>query len=880
MSSCCGTPVSPMQGHCVEDRKEQARHWLRLGLAALIAGQSMVFSLAVNLDRPESASYLILHGLLALAALAVFLLVGLPMARTAWSQARRGRAAIEQFFLAGVLAAFGASVVSSLTRTGSVYYEVVSVLLAIYSLGRLVGERQRRHVLAAASGLRRDFDTCVRLDDRDGEETVPVAAISRGDRVRVRAGSGVPVDGQVEEGTAWVSETPLNGEPFPMVRRAGDLVRAGGQVIDAALIVRAQHDGHNREIDRLLGSVEATLSLVSPLQREADRVVAWFLPVVLVLALLTGGFWAWQLDWTTGLFRGLAVLVVACPCALGLATPIALWGAANRLARQGLVPRRGDFVERLAGIDRVVFDKTGTLSEEHLQVVDWVSAPGTDRRLLEAEVAAIQDHMDHPVARAFRVWPKSKGVVVEGGVRVMPACGVAARVVTPQGIQEVELGNETLLQPGDSRLVDEWKEALSSPGLQACRWVVIRRNGVLAGLALLRENLRASAPGVLADLRALGVGVAVMTGDRPGAAEALGLTAVHAGLSAEDKASLVREWQEQGHKVLLVGDGVNDAPAMAAAQASVALVSGSALGRETADAEMFGNDLGRLAEAIRMSRRVVRRIRQNLAIAAVYNFLGIGLAMAGWLHPVAAAVLMLASSLTVSSRALLGLEDTESGEKPVRQDKRIGGENFRRQRLAAMFAAGALSIQGAALVYLGGYTGLWATALLGGFLLAGLLLWSQRQHWLNHPFRTAFVIMVVAGNAGMLAGWWGDAGWGPAVRDGLCLCGCSPGHFVEVLKGTPGWMHLGMVAGALPGFWWDARHRSKPRHWDWLWLVCLAFMWLGMQGGAWAVMGWFPGRPQWQLLASFSAMTAGMFLAMLVVCGPRLWDETRERASS
>lgn len=874
MSSCCSTPVSAPDGRTPVENRETARHWLRLGLAAFIAGQSMIFSFAVNLDTPEPSAYWVLHGLLAAAAVAVFLLVGGPMARSAWEQARARRFSVEQFFLVGVLGAFAASLTSSLTHSGSVYYEVVSVLLAIYSLGRIVGERQRRMALESATALRREFDTCLRLTCCGKEESVPVSGIRAGDRVRVLAGAGIPVDGVVVSGTALVSETPLNGEPFPVVRRPGDRVRAGSHVLDAALCVEATHAGCAREIDRLLASVEASVRGESPLQREADRIVSWFLPVVLVLSLITTLGWTWHSGWAVGLLRGLAVLVVACPCAMGLATPIALWSAAHALARRGLAARRGDFVERLAAVDTVVFDKTGTLSEEHLQVIDWVEAPGMDRCSLGAEVAAVQVQMSHPVARAFRAWPASEHVTLEGGVETVAAIGIAARVKSASGIHRIELGNEDLVPDAERAAVESLKARLLSAGSGPRRWVVIRREGTLAGVALLRENLRASAPAVMEALRDLGMEVRVMTGDRAEQAEALDLPRVRAGLAAVDKADGVRDLQASGRKVLFVGDGVNDAPAMACAHASVALVSGAALSREAADAQLFGNDLGQLAGAVRLSRATVGRIRQNLAIAAAYNFLGIGLAMSGFLHPIAAAVLMLLSSVTVSVRALRGAkeENTITGVPEIPAVSVPAGSCW-----MGVLAAVALGAQGLAMVYLGGYTGWTASALAGCFAVLGCLLWSLRRHWLGYTYRTSFIVMVTLGNAGMIAGWWGDAGWGPAVREGMCLCGCTAGHFVDALKSGTGWMHWGMMAGALPGFWWDGRHRPGARKWDWRWLVCLAFMWLGMQGGAWAVMGWFPGQPQAQLMATFLAMTAGMLVGMLGVCWPRLVEESRDR---
>jgi len=844
-----------------------------MGLAALIAGQSMAFSFAVNLDPVAGPERWMLHGMLALASVAVFALVGGPLVAAAREALRERRWAVEQFFLIGIAGAFAASVHSSASGVGDVYYEVVAVLVAIYSLGRIVADRRRDQALGALASLRREFERCTLLSCCGEEREVGVSEVKAGGRVRVAAGAGVPVDGWVREGTALVSETPLNGEPFPVVKRPGDRVWAGSHALDAALVVEAGHDGCARQLDRLLAEVEVARSRPAGLQREADRIVAWFLPVVLILAALAAVGWGLTAGWTRGIFNGLAVLVVACPCAMGLATPIAVWGALNRLARRGLVPHSGEFLERLAQVDVAVFDKTGTLTDEHLQVVDWVAAEGVDRRELEAQIAAVQRSQSHPVARAFRAFAADPAWTSER-IEVLPGRGIAAVVHGPTGNFRLELGNEWLGQESGP----DWEVlAAKLTGTARTRLVAVRRGGVLAAAAGLRENLRASASGVAGALQRSGVQVRVMTGDRAEHARALGLPGVEveAGMSAEAKAEAVRALQASGRRVLFIGDGINDAPAMAAADAGIALTSGAALSREASGAQLFGFDLSAVVDALAVARATVRGIRTNLRVAAVYNFTGIALAMAGVLNPVAAAVLMLVSSFTVSFRALRLAEGASlPGPEPERRAQK---------RTAAPWVpwlAGAVGLallgQGLLLGHLGALGSWGQVALSGVFALFAVLAWNLRGHWAVQPYRASFIAMVAVGNLGMVLGWWADAGWAPAIRDGVCLCGCQKSHFGAGLFGGLGWMHLGMLAFSLPLVWWEQRVRVRGGgRGDWRWLACLALMWLGMQAGAWAAIGWLPGQPRLQLLASYGAMTAGMAAAMLVVCGPRLLAEAR-----
>ncbi len=600
---------------------------MRVAFAGLVAAQSMIFGLAVNLSPPEGSTRAILHAVLALSAIAAFLLVGLPLLHTALEAARQSRIVFEQLFLAGIFGAFAASLVSTLTGTGHVYYEVVAILLAIYTFGRLLGDRRRSEAIESAQKLGQEFDTCERIGPDGRRSRIAVAEVRAGDAVLVSAGAGIPVDGVVIDGSAFVNEAALTGEPFPVVKRAGDAVCAGSHSTDGALQIRVTRTA--RQLDAILARVADARQRPSHLEREADRLVAWFLPTVLAVAALVFAFWTWRSGWTAGLFNALAVVLVACPCSMGLATPIGIWSALADLAKRGIVAHDSDLVERLAAIDAAVFDKTGTLGEPALDLVDFVAAPDADRSLLLREVAALEAASRHPIAQAFREHHRGE---IARDIRMLPGIGIAGRV----GEIDLQIRNSA---DGGAALASQLRQL--SP---ASHTLYILRAGALAGAALLRERLRASAVETISALEAQGIPCMVLTGDRN---NAHGLTNLHAGLSPLEKVARMREC---ARRPLFVGDGINDAPAMAEAHASLCIAGGSAVALETAMGEV--HDLREIPRAIARCRAAVRTIRQNLLFAATYNFVGIALAAAGMLHPVAAALLMLASSFTVSWRAL------------------------------------------------------------------------------------------------------------------------------------------------------------------------------------------------------------------------------------
>ncbi|MGF1449058.1 MAG: heavy metal translocating P-type ATPase [Opitutales bacterium] len=640
-----------------------AVNWWRLGLALVIAGQSMVFGLAWNLYVEEvgqneaeaelgPAGFWVYHGVLLASALAVVGLLGGPLGRRLWASVRERTVTVESLFVLSLLGALGGSLVSTFTGEGAVYYEVVAIVLCVYTFGRMASERSRVTAIAAANALRQRFDTARVLQADGGERLLPVSAVGAGAQVRVHPGEGIPIDGQVLHGMSYVSETSLTGEPLPVVRRTGDRVQAGSTAIDGTLDVRATATLGDRLLDAILRTVGEARLKPSTLQQQADAITRWFVPVVVAVSLATFGVWLALASWPVALFNAMAVLLVACPCALGLATPVAVWGALQRLTQWGLVARSGQLLDDLARVDTACFDKTGTLSEAELVAVDWRTTPAfEDRRdWLKTVVATAETLFAHPIARALRAKAPEHHWVLASS-QSFAGQGIRATVVDEAGLRwEIQIGRPDWMEPHARAALEAL--AQSDGGPLSSRWVAICVNDEPAGVVRLEENLRGEVGAVFSRLAAEGIHLEVLTGDPQPSWDSIAGAEIRSGLSPEAKLARVNELQGEGRRLVFVGDGINDAPALANGSVSLAMGAGADLARASADGVLQGESLEAIPRAIRLAKQVRRTVRQNLYFAAFYNGIGMALAALGVLHPVVAALLMVGSSALVSTRAL------------------------------------------------------------------------------------------------------------------------------------------------------------------------------------------------------------------------------------
>lgn len=636
------------------------RGWLRVGVGVAVAAQAMVFSLAVNITPAEGAAYVLVHAGLAVSALAVLVFLGRDLLAEAWAALAARRVTIDLLFLVTLLGALAGSVTSSVTGTGSVYYEVVAVLVVVHTLGKMAGARSRAAALRAADAAAEKFERCM-VRRADGSEAMtPVAELRGGERVVVAPGGAIAVDGLVVEGRSYVEEAAMTGEWRPVARSAGDAVWAGTYAVDGRLVVEVRAAAGRRRLDEVLRAVAEARLAPSRLQEQADRLMRWFLPVVTGASALTFvGWMAGGAEWQRALFNAMAVLLVACPCAMGLATPVAVWGGLARLARGGIVARSGDFLEVLARVDTVCLDKTGTLSEERLEVIRWeFFGEWRDRENeLRAIVAELERGVAHPVARALTRLETAPEQCNQFGytfpeLAVVAGRGVQARAEKGGAGRWVRVGEAEFCGLADAR------ETADAGGVKSV-WVAV--DGAPAARVRLAEAWRPGVVEAVAELERLGLAVEILSGDpqaESGKCNQFGYTVpVRGGLSAADKARRVGELTGEGRVVLLAGDGVNDAAAMSVAAGSLALRGGSELARAAAMAVCAGDDLRRLPEAVKLARRVVAGIRGNVRFAASYNLVGMALAAAGVLHPVVAALLMVGSSTWVGVRAMRSAED-------------------------------------------------------------------------------------------------------------------------------------------------------------------------------------------------------------------------------
>ena len=545
----------------------------------------------------------------------------------------------------------------------AVYFEAAGVIVALILLGQVLELRARTRTGAAIRELLGMQATTARRIDEDGEHDVPLEMVHVGDRLRVRPGEKIPVDGVVLEGASAVDESMVTGEPMPVTRRPGDAVVGSTINGSGTLVIRAEKVGADTLLSRIVAMVAEAQRSRAPIQRVADRVAAVFVPAVILTSVVTFGVWAWigpDPKLAHALVNAVAVLIIACPCALGLATPVSIMVSTGRGARLGVLFRNAEAIERMRDVDTLVVDKTGTLTEGRPELVDVDPLEGFDELGLVRLAAAVEQASEHPLAEAIVRGARSRRVEV-------PECeefeSIAGRgVVARVDGREVALGSPRLL--AGLGVPEASLEARASAHRAEGRTVVLmavdRRP---AGLLAVADPVKETTPEALEALHRERVRVVMLTGDNGVTARAvaarLGIDDVYAEVLPEDKARVVQDLQRAGHVVAMAGDGVNDAPALARADVGIAMGTGTDVAMESADVTLVRGDLRGIVRARRLSRATIRNIRQNLFFAFFYNSVGVPVA-AGVLYPVAglllspviAAAAMSFSSVSVIANAL------------------------------------------------------------------------------------------------------------------------------------------------------------------------------------------------------------------------------------
>ncbi len=529
-----------------------------------------------------------------------------------------------------------------------VYFEVSAVIIAFVLLGKYMEEIIKRRSSAAVRKLM-DLRPATARVLRDGKEVeIPAESIMAGETVFVRPGERVPTDGQVTEGASSVDESMLTGESMPVEKAPGANVIGGTLNRSGFLRFTATRVGKDTALSQIIKMVEEAQTSTAQVQRIADQVTAWFVPAVVAVALLAFlGWWAAG-NFPQALLAFIAVLIISCPCALGVATPAALMVGVGKGAEAGILIRGAEVLERARRLDTVVFDKTGTLTRGEPNVTDVVPLGGGSEQEVLRLAAAVEVGSEHPLGEAIvrAARHRALDIPAAGGFEAIAGHGIRAEV---DG-RAVLLGNRRLFRREaiDTAPAEEAMVALERQGKTA---MLVGAGGRLVGAVAVADTLKPEAKDTIAALKGERIEVAMLTGDNERTAQAigreLGIDRIIAEVLPGDKARMIRELQAAGRNVAMVGDGVNDAPALATADIGIAIGSGSDVAKETGGIILMRDDVQQVVLAIRLSRLTLRKIKQNLFWAFVYNTIGIPIAALGYLNPIVAAAAMALSSLSV-----------------------------------------------------------------------------------------------------------------------------------------------------------------------------------------------------------------------------------------
>lgn len=605
----------------------------------------------------------------------VVLWVGWPFFERGWMSLRNRSLNMFTLIAIGTGAAYGYSLIALLFPSAipqsfqihgaaPVYFEPAAVIIVLVLLGQVLELRARSQTSSAIKSLLSLAPKTARVVRGSGrEEDVSIEQVLIGDQLRVRPGEKIPVDGVVEEGKSFVDESMISGEAMPVEKLTGSKVTGGTVNGTGSFVFRAERVGSDTMLSQIVRMVSDAQRTRAPIQRLADRVSGWFVSAVLAVAALTFLVWAVlgpEPRLAHALVNAVAVLIIACPCALGLATPMSIMVGTGRGAQAGVLIRKAEALETLEKIDRLVVDKTGTLTEGKPKLISVIAAPGQDERELLLYAASLERGSEHPIAQAVLRGAEERAI--------MPEDVQDFQSITGKGIagsmrgKKILVGNAALLdsQGVDHSLLDGGAEAQRKEA-QTVMFVAI--DGKAAGLLCVADPIKESAAEALAAFKAAGISVAMLTGDSLATAEAvakkLGITEVRAEVFPDQKASVVRELQAGGHKVAMAGDGVNDAPALAQADVGIAMGGGTDIAMESAGITLIHGDLRGIVRARRLSVATMTNIRQNLFFAFIYNCLGVPVA-AGLLYPffgillspMIASAAMTFSSVSVIANAL------------------------------------------------------------------------------------------------------------------------------------------------------------------------------------------------------------------------------------
>ncbi|MEN9469911.1 MAG: cadmium-translocating P-type ATPase [Verrucomicrobiota bacterium] len=607
-----------------------------------------IFVLAMAHMLPGSAHAAWLNGDTAryaqfLLSLPVVLWCGWPLWKAGLQSIRNASPNMFTLVLLGVGAAWIFSI-AALFFGGGLYFESAAVITVLVLLGQILELRAREKTAGAIKSLLALSPKTARLVDGDTERDIPLSEVKPGDLLRVRPGEKIPVDGILAEGASTIDESMLTGEAMPVEKTTGDSLTGGTVNTTGSFLLRAAHTGSETVLARIIALVADSQRSRAPVQNLADKVSAWFVPAVLGISAFT--FLAWLLlaqNLAQAITNSVAILIIACPCALGLATPMSVMVGMGRGASMGILFRNAAAMQNLARLNILAIDKTGTLTEGKPRLVRCIAEPGFSENDLLRLAASLESASEHPLARAV------VNAATERGLATKPPSEVQTK--TSLGITGVVEGRRVAV----GKIASLGIPVQNLPESHATS-LGVAIDGRLAGFLEIADSIKSTTPAALDSLRQMGIRIVLLTGDHPRTAHAvasqLGIDEVHAGITPEEKHRLVVGLKSPGRLVGMAGDGINDAPALAAADVGIAMGTGTDVAIESASVTLVKGDLRAIARAVKLSRAMMRNIRQNLVFAFAYNALGIPLAAATHLNPMIAALAMSLSSVSVITNAL------------------------------------------------------------------------------------------------------------------------------------------------------------------------------------------------------------------------------------
>ncbi|WP_413663424.1 heavy metal translocating P-type ATPase [Microbulbifer sp. CNSA002] len=653
-----------------EQREQTQRHYRqqlwRSAFALGVGVPMMAWGLITDKVSVNTPAEQLAWGVMGLITLAVLVFCGGNFFSGAWKALRHHNATMDTLVALGTGTAWLFSMIVVLVphllpeAARHVYFEASAMIIGLISLGQAMEIRARGRTSAAVEKLLELQDTSARVL-RDGREVdLPIEQVQQGDQLRVRPGEKIPVDGTVLEGRSLVDESMLTGEPVPVKKAEGDSLAAGTLNKNGSLLFRADKVGSDTRLAQIIEMVKNAQSSRVPIARLADKISGIFVPVVMIIALVAALVW-FNLGPDPRVAHMLvvltSVLIIACPCALGLATPMSVMVGVGKGAEYGVLVRNGKALQQSCTLDVLVVDKTGTLTEGSPRLTD-IDSDGDSDELLRL-VASLEQGSEHPLAEAIVTAAHDKNLELQSpaNFEAITAHGVSGDI----GGSRVLLGNTKLMQK-EAVSLDAWSERAAKLAEVGRTVMYAAVDGKLRGIIAVADPIRADAQAAIERLNKLGLRIEMLTGDNHGSAEAvarqLGIDRVHAELLPEDKEGIVAELQKKGERVGMVGDGINDAPALARADVGFAIGAGTDVAIESADVTLMRSSLHGVANAVELSRATLHNIKQNLFGAFIYNTLGIPIA-AGVLYPITGMLLspivaggaMALSSLTVVSNA-------------------------------------------------------------------------------------------------------------------------------------------------------------------------------------------------------------------------------------